>query len=188
MPGFRGTAEAGSTVSVHLDGMAAPVCTALVAEDGSWSCTVSAPLSEGEHTLTAEATDAVGNRGPASLAASFTVDSQPPDTFITSGPPALAFSGDVAFEFSSNETGVSYECSLDTASFMPCPASYSLAPGPHTLSVRAVDAAGNVDPSAAEYPWTVRLPHLAGGGCSAAPLPAVWLALLGLALLRRRAL
>jgi Synergist-CTERM protein sorting domain-containing protein len=158
----------------------------MAAADGSWSCTASSPLAEGEHAFTASAMDAVGNTGPGALSSSFTVDTQPPDTSITRGPPALAISGDTEFEFSSNEAGVSYECSLDAESFTPCLVNGIFAPGTYTLSVRAVDAAGNADPSPAEYRWTVRLPHLSGGGCSAAPLPAAWLALLALAALRRR--
>lgn len=81
---------------------------------------------------------------------------------------------------------MSYGCGLNTEGFTPCQARYSLLPGAYTLRVRAVDAAGNADPSPAEYQWTVRLPHLAGGGCSAAPFPAVWLALLGLTINWRR--
>lgn len=186
-PRVGGTAEPGSLVRVLLDGLAAPVCTAVAAGDGSWNCTVGTPLAEGEHMLTATATDAVGNTGPDTLATSFTVDTQAPDTFITSGPPALVLGVEADFEFSSDEAGVAYECSLDEDSFMPCVSRYTLAPGAHVLRVRAVDAAGNVDPLPAEAQWTVKLPHLAGGGCSAAPLPAAWLALLALAALRPRA-
>ncbi|WP_224365052.1 Ig-like domain-containing protein [Hyalangium versicolor] len=183
-PSVGGTAEPGSVVRVLLDGMATPVCTAVAAGDGSWSCKVGTPLAEGEHMLTATATDAVGNTGPGTLATSFIVDTEAPDTFIPSGPPALVVGEEAEFEFSSNEAGVAYECSLDEGLFTPCVPSYSLAPGPHVLRVRAVDSAGNADPSPAEAQWTVRLPHLAGGGCSAAPLPASWLVLLALAALR----
>lgn len=185
-PRVEGTAQPGSLVRVQLDGMVAPVCTAVAAMDGSWSCTVSAPLDEGTHQLTATATDAVGNTSPDTLATSFTVDTRAPDTFITSGPPALVLGVEVDFEFASDEEGVAYECSLDEDPFTPCAARYTLAPGTHVLRVRAVDAAGNVDLSPAETQWKVKLPQLAGGGCSAAPLPAVWLALLLLAGLRSR--
>jgi len=147
----------------------------------------SAGLAEGAHSLTATSTDAVGNVGAAASLTSFTVDTQAPDTSITLSPPALALSGEASFEFSSNEAQVSYECSVDEESFTPCPDTYSFAPGVHTLKVRAVDVAGNADPSPAEYTWTVRLPLLAGRGCSAAPWPAAWLALLALVVLRRRA-
>lgn len=185
-PNLSGIAEPGSTISVYVDGGTAPLCTALAADDGAWSCTASTPLADGEHSLTARAMDAVGNTGPGTRSTAFTVDTQAPDTFIPSGPPALAISGDSEFEFSSNEAGVRYECALDAESFTPCVANGIFAPGTYTLSVRAVDAAGNADPSPAEYQWIVRLPHLSGGGCSAAPLPAAWLALLALAALRRR--
>jgi cysteine-rich repeat protein len=185
-PNLSGTAEPGSTISVYVDGGTEPICTALATDDGSWNCTASSPLAEGDHTLTASAMDAVGNTGPRTLSTPFTVDTQAPDTSITRGPPVLAISEEAEFEFSSNEAGVSYECGLDTESFTPCLANDIFPPGTYTLRVRAVDAAGNADPSPAEYRWTVRLPHLSGGGCSAAPLPATWLALLGLAALRRR--
>lgn len=185
-PSLRGVAEPYSTIQVYIEGGTVPLCTAMAEEDGSWSCPVSAPLAEGEHTLTATATDTAGNTSPGALSTAFTVDTQAPDTSIARGPPALAIIGSAEFEFASNEAEVSYECGLDTEPFTPCPATYSLTPGAHTLRVRAVDAAGNTDPSPAEHTWTVRLPHLAGGGCSAVPLPAAWLVLLGLSALRTR--
>lgn len=185
-PHIHGTAEPGSTVSVYVDGETAPACTAVVMENGAWSCTVSAVLAEGTHSVTAIATDAVGNTSQRASLTAVTVDTQAPDTSITRSPPALALSGDEAFEFSSNEAEVTYECSVDDESFTRCPDSYSFLPGVHTLRARAVDAAGNADPSPAEYTWTFKQPHLAGGGCSAAPWPASWLALLAVAVLRRR--
>jgi cysteine-rich repeat protein len=187
VPSLSGTAEPGSTVSVYMDGeMASAACMAVAAENGTWSCAVSAALAEGTHSFTASAQDAVGNTSQGASTTPFTVDTQTPDTSITLGPPALALSTDSHFEFSSNEPVVSYECSLDEESFAPCPDGYSLlALGAHTLRVRAVDAAGNTDPSPAEYTWTVRPPHLSGGGCSSAPGPALWLAVLGLAALGR---
>lgn len=186
-PTLMGTAEPGSTVNVYADGGTAPVCTAVAAADGTWSCGLSVGLADGSHSLTATATDAVGNVSAAASLDSFRVDTQAPDTFITLSPPALALSGDAPFEFSSNEAEVSYECSADEASFTRCPDTYGFAPGVHTLKVRAVDAAGNVDPSPAEYTWTVKLPHLAGGGCSAAPWPVSGLAVLALVVLRKTA-
>jgi hypothetical protein len=43
-PGIHGTAEPGSTVSVYVDGETAPACTVVAAENGAWSCRVSAVL------------------------------------------------------------------------------------------------------------------------------------------------
>jgi hypothetical protein len=51
-----------------------------------------------------------------------------------------------------------FQCSLDDAGYSPCgsPQSYEkLHPGWHTFSVRAVDLAGNTDPSPAQTRWHV---------------------------------
>jgi hypothetical protein len=82
-------------------------------------------------------------------------DITPPNTSLSAEFPA----GDAArFTFSANEAA-SFTCSLDGAAYTPCSsaASYSdLDPGWHTFAVRAVDAAGNVDPSPAETRWHAR--------------------------------
>ena len=63
-----------------------------------------------------------------------------------------------AFEFSS-EPGAAFQCRLDAAAFSACtwPQSYTpaLADGPHTFEVRAVDQAGNADPTPASRSFTV---------------------------------
>lgn len=62
------------------------------------------------------------------------------------------------FDFSSDESPVTYECSIDGDGFVPCSNPFttpSLSEGTHTLAVRAVDAAGNRDPSPATYEWTI---------------------------------
>ncbi len=89
-----------------------------------------------------------------------TVDATPPDTTIVSGPPNPSSSPSASFEFSSSETGSTFQCSLDGAVFANCssPTSYSgLAEGPHTFQVRATDPADNTDPSPAAYSWTVAI-------------------------------
>jgi hypothetical protein len=85
-------------------------------------------------------------------------DTTAPDTTITSGPPSTTSATTASFAFSSNESGSTYQCSLDTAAFASCasPTSYSgLATGSHTFRVRATDPAGNTDQSAATQTWTV---------------------------------
>jgi hypothetical protein len=67
--------------------------------------------------------------------------------------------------FSSNEAGSTFQCSLNGAAFAGCttPANYTgLAVGNHTFQVRAIDAAGNVDPTPAGHAWTVT-----AAGCTA---------------------
>lgn len=80
------------------------------------------------------------------------------DTNITSGPSGPTNSTSATFGFSSTQEGSIFECSLDGAVFSQCasPKDYTgLANGSHTFRVRAIDAAGNADPSPAARTWTV---------------------------------
>ncbi len=68
------------------------------------------------------------------------------------------------FTFSADE-GASFACSLDGGGFTPCnsPSVYSdLPPGWHSFAVKAVDAAGNADPSPAETRWLAKNRHATG--------------------------
>ena len=92
-------------------------------------------------------------------------DTDPPDTFIDSGPSGTVATGSATFAFSSDEAGSTFECDLDGNGFVPCtsPTSYSnLSNGSHTFSVRATDGAGLADPSPASRTWTVDV--TTGGG------------------------
>ena len=114
-------------------------------------------LGDGPHTLEVRAVDAAGDRDPSPASYAWTVDTTPPDTFITSGPsdPTNDPTGDFVF---STDSGTSYECSVDGAAYAPCPDNFTTADlpdGDHTLDVRAIDDAGNVDPTPATYNWTV---------------------------------
>jgi len=84
----------------------------------------------------------------------------PPDTQITSMPPETTPNSSATFEFTSSESGSTFECSLDGGGWTACssPATYSVAVGPHTFEVRATDAASNTDPTPASYNWTVSDP------------------------------
>src|SRR6266550_2250280 len=85
-------------------------------------------------------------------------DTVPPQTTITSGPSGLTNDPDSSLSFTSDETGSTFECSLDAAAFAACssPAAYSgLADGDHTFSVRATDTSANTDATPASRPWTI---------------------------------
>ncbi|MGI8730357.1 MAG: Ig-like domain-containing protein, partial [Solirubrobacteraceae bacterium] len=94
-------------------------------------------------------------------------DTIAPQTVISSAPSAMHDSTTASFTFAiasvsgaPPETAVSFECRLDAAAtgFAPCDASHTisgLAQGPHTLGVRAVDAAGNADATPATSTFTV---------------------------------
>ncbi|MET0650461.1 MAG: Ig-like domain-containing protein, partial [Pyrinomonadaceae bacterium] len=68
---FKGTAEAGTTVTVTRAG-AGTVGTTTAGQNGAWSLTYSASLPQGVHTFNATAADTAGNTSPAS--ADYTVD------------------------------------------------------------------------------------------------------------------
>jgi NHL repeat/Bacterial Ig-like domain/RTX calcium-binding nonapeptide repeat (4 copies) len=89
-------------------------------------------------------------------------DTTSPDTTILTGPSGTS-SANVSFTFSSTESPLlspqGFECSLDAAEWASCgsPKAYSsLSDGSsHTFRVRAVDAAGNPDPSPDSRSFTV---------------------------------
>jgi lysophospholipase L1-like esterase/sugar lactone lactonase YvrE len=88
-------------------------------------------------------------------------DTTPPETQIDSGPSGLTNDASPSFTFSSTEPSLlspGFECRLDSADWASCasPKTYSsLSDGSHTFDVRAVDAAGNPDPSPVSRSFTV---------------------------------
>jgi hypothetical protein len=87
-----------------------------------------------------------------------TVDVDPPETSITSGPAALTASPDATFTFTADEAGSTFECSVDGAAFASCssPATFTaLADGAHTFDVRATDSSTNADPTPDSDAWTI---------------------------------
>ena len=143
--------EGGSTFECKLDGGTFGACT---------SPKTYTSLSAGSHTFQARAIDAAGNTDPSPASFTWTVDLTAPDTTLTSTPPAVTNSAAASFGFTATEGGSSFECKLDGGAFGTCssPQPYSgLAAGSHTFQVRAIDGAGNVDPSPASFTWTVDL-------------------------------
>jgi hypothetical protein len=150
---FSLSASESATFQCKLDGPAGP---------GAFSSCTSTPaynsLPDGTYTFSARATDSVGNMGDAS-SRTWTVDRTPPNTSISSGPSGPTNSTTAAFNFSATGGAVSYECRLSpTTDWEPCSTgrSYSsLVPGTYTFSVRATDAAGNVEDTPASHTFTV---------------------------------
>jgi len=113
-------------------------------------------LSEGLHRFRAIASDSVGNTDPTPAEAQFVVDKQPPDTTITAGPSGPVHFPTLNFEFESSELLGGFECALDGAPLAFCTSAiHDRRVGEHVFRVRAYDRAGNVDPTPAEYPFTV---------------------------------
>ena len=150
--------ETGSSFECSLDSAAFAACTSPANYSG---------LAASPHTFRVRATDAAGNVDDTPANRTWTIDLTAPQTTIDSGPAATTTSTAASFRFSASETGSSFECSLDNSTFAACtsPRQYSgLGQGSHEFRVRATDPAGNADPTAAVWTWTISSP----GTCTAA--------------------
>ena len=135
---------------------------------GPWSPTLTVSIASGVSTVslyyrdtqpgTAVVTASASGKAAGTQVETVTeVDATPPETAIVSSPTGAVASTSASVAFSS-EPGARFQCSLDGAAFANCvsPSLQSgLSQGAHAFDVRAVDAAGNVDPSPAEATWTV---------------------------------
>jgi hypothetical protein len=130
--------------------------------DGGGYATCTSPqnytnLGNGSHTFEVRAIDALGNFDPTPASYAWTIDMVAPDTSITAAPANLSNSSSAGFSFTSTEPG-SFQCQLDAGNVVACssPQNYTgLGEGSHAFQVRAIDSAGNIDPSPASYTWTV---------------------------------
>jgi hypothetical protein len=155
--------DSASASATFLLSSPAPSATFERSLDGAGYVTVGNPdnltsLSEGNHTYAVRAVNTAGNRDPTPAVWTWNVDLTPPDTQFTSTPPASTGETSATFDFSSTETGSQFERSLDASPFTPVTGPEtiaSLSVGSHTYQVRAIDQAGNVDPTPASYTWTV---------------------------------
>jgi hypothetical protein len=111
------------------------------------------PLPDGPHTFTVRAADEVFNVESPPATRSFTVDTVNPNAKLTKKPAKHFFKQRVKFKFGASEPGVAFQCKLDKRSWQKCtsPYRFNVKRGWHVFSVRATDAAGNVDPKPASY-------------------------------------
>jgi hypothetical protein len=116
-------------------------------------------LSEGSHTFQVRGVNA---SGPDPTPASYTwvVDITPPVAAIDTHPDDPSPGTTVQFTYHApNESGSTFNCSLDNAPASSCPASgityHGLTDGSHSFAVEATDAAGNAQLLPVEFSWTV---------------------------------
>ncbi len=91
-------------------------------------------------------------------------DTTPPETTPLTGPPATTPAFEATFTFTGSDTPTPsslllFECALDSAAFQPCDSPHTvqgLTPGQHTLQVRALDMALNLDSTPASYTWSIQ--------------------------------
>jgi hypothetical protein len=132
-------------------------------DGGGWTACASGvsygPLADGDHSFSVRAIDGNGNDELAPVVRHWTVDTVAPATVIVSGPDGFSASANPTFEFVASDDAVGFECRLDYSGWKPCsnPLTWSgLSDGVHTLIVRAVDAAGNADPTPASRQFRVQ--------------------------------
>jgi hypothetical protein len=110
----------------------------------------------GSYTVRAVVTDANGRRSETSR--TFTVHPEvPPVPTFTATPPALTNQTSATFGFDSSRNDVTFECSLDNATFSGCTSGvtvHSLTSRSHRFRVQARDGGDNVSPVATAT-WTV---------------------------------
>ncbi len=132
--------DSGPSFSCELDGGGFAACT---------SPFRASTLPEGKHRFTVEVTDTAQNT--AAVERAFTVDTTPPVASISSGPTERSPTNDPTptFRLSSTEPRSTFQCRYAGHRFSACSGARSdtaaspLSDGPHTFSVRAIDAAGN---------------------------------------------
>lgn len=133
-----------TSVTCQLDSGTPTACTSPVSYSG---------LADGPHTVTARASDDVGNVSTATR--TWTVDATPPAVAITDGPPARTTDRAAVLVFTTGDAA-SVTCTLDGSPVSPCqsPQTVSDLPlGSHSFTVTGVDAAGNS--ASASRSWTV---------------------------------
>lgn len=149
-----GSDDPGSSFECRIDAGAFSPCS---------SPFTSGTLADGAHTFRVRAIDASDNVDTTPATWEFTVDTDAPETSITSGPTGTTSDPTATFEFGADEDGSTFECRIDAASFAPCSSPFTtvaLADGAHTFAVRAVDPAGNTDPGPAVAEFVVDVSNL----------------------------
>ncbi|WP_304524191.1 Ig-like domain-containing protein [Cupriavidus sp. MP-37] len=171
---ISGTAEAGSTVDIDLDGDGAPDATVTAdATTGVWTYSPATPLPDGT-AISATATDAAGNTSaPATAIVDALAPAAPAITSVTDDNPVSSplNSGDSTNDSTPTLTGTAEAGSTinifngttligtttadaSTGAWTFTPAT-PLTDGPYTLTATATDAAGNVSAPTAAFNLTV---------------------------------
>ena len=163
---FTGTSDPGVTILLH-DSDGTTVIGSGVADSttGAWSITTTGPLSEGAHTITAQAIGLTGVTGVASAGLVVTIDISPPGTTTPVLDPAsdtgssnsdgltadntptftgFTEPGSSVILYDTDGTTIIGTGFADTVTGRWSITSSTLADGPHTVSAQATDPAGNI--------------------------------------------
>ena len=130
--------------------------------DGGWGPCTSPQnyggFEDGEHTFSVRATDSVGNVDTSPASRSWSVDTKAPNTKITKKPNGAVTARTARFAFKSTESDSTFRCKRNDRKWRKCtsPRIYeNFGRGRHVFRVKAIDAQGNVDRTAARYVWRI---------------------------------
>ena len=161
-PMIKGLAEAGSTVTVY-DGDAS-LGTTVASSTGEWTLTPSKALTQADHKITANATDAAGNLSDISSSITLTVDTTAPDHPVLTTVSGSSKNATPTIEGATDPGGVVIvydgDASLGTTVASPdgtwkFTPTKPLEPGDHSITARSRDSAGNVSTASAAITLTV---------------------------------
>ncbi|MFA6298157.1 MAG: hypothetical protein WC642_03260 [Nocardioides sp.] len=112
----------------------------------------------GADALKADRRDIIGGDGNQLCESVVVSDTPAPNTTITKHPRNQTSNRVAKFAFKSSKRGSRFKCKVDGKPWKTCSSPYQVRvrPGRHTFRVRAIDAAGNVDPTPAIWRWRVR--------------------------------
>ena len=142
----------------------------------TWSTPAPAPTSSWVATVTtrsrpatasatwssaARATTRSPPTGPTCSAAARTSPCRRPRPAGSTGPTKVTKGAKAFFTFAASVASATFECQIDTGAFKPCSSPFKvktkkLKTGKHTLTVRAVQPAGNADPTPSTFKFKVR--------------------------------
>lgn len=174
-PTLAGAAEANASIALFDN--ATQIGTAVANDAGAWTFTPTTPLADGNHILTARATDAAGNLGPASSGFAVRVDTGAPaaPVIVSATDDVAPLVGGVSSGGVTNDTvpllrgtaealstlalfadgtqmGTTVVDATGNWSFSP---TTPLVQGTYAFTAAATDAAGNVGTPSAAYTLTV---------------------------------
>ncbi len=155
-----------SAADVTLSGTALPTASVITGGPSTYNVAVSGMSTHGTVMASIPAAAALSagsaaNQASTSTDNTVTYDATAPDSTITGNPTNPSSSSSATFTFTGSDVGTGiarFETRIDGGSFATAtsPQTFTgLAQGSHTFQVRAVDAAGNVDPTPASYTWVV---------------------------------
>ncbi len=181
-PTVTGKAEPNSTVTVYVDGK--PAGTTKADNNGNYSYTISPALSDGNHNVTATATDAAGNSSPQTQPLTINIDTQAPaaptivletaisNGVITTNKPTISGAAEPNSTVTIYADGVvAGTVTADASGHYTYTFNPALSQGTHNITATATDAVGNI--SAPGGPLSFSIDAIAPGIPAAPVLPGV---------------